>query len=63
MKTTGLLHKLVCRIGDWEGVRPWPRPLSGRGPKGADDSTPDEQVGTKKKKKTLMANVLLLARD
>ena len=51
MKTTGLLHKLVCRIGDWEGVRPWPRPLSGRGPKGADDSTPDEQVGTKKKKK------------
>ena len=48
--TTGLLRDPVCHAGDWEGVRPWPRPLpAGRGPDGADDRTPDDEAGKKKK--------------
>ena len=41
--TTALLRDPVCHPGDWEGVRPWPRPLpEGRGPDGADDRPPVE---------------------
>ena len=30
---TGYLRDAVCHAGDWDGVRPWPRPLSaGRDP-------------------------------
>ena len=47
--TTGLLRDPVCRAGDWEGVRPWPRPLpAGRGPDGADGRTPDDEEGKEK---------------
>ena len=53
----------VCHAGDWEGVRPWPRPLpGGRGPDGVDDRTPDDEVGRETKISPLMAGVLLLAR-
>ena len=49
---TELLRDLICHAGDWERVRPWPRPLpAGRGPDGADGRTPDEEASKKKKKR------------
>ena len=43
--STGLFRDPVCHAGDWEGVRPWPRPLpADRGLDGADDRTPDEET-------------------
>ena len=42
--TTVILRDPVCHAGDWEDVRPWPRPLrAGRGPDGVDDRTPDDE--------------------
>ena len=46
---TGLLRDPVRHAGDWEGVRPWPRPLPvGRGLDGANDRAPDKESGKEK---------------
>ena len=59
---TGLLRDLVRHADDWEGVRPWPRPLpAGRDPDGADDLTLDE-VGKEKNNSPLVAGVSIFAR-
>ena len=49
LMTNGLLSDPVCHAGDWEGVRPWLRPLpAGRGADGADDRAPDGETGKEK---------------
>ena len=61
--TTALFHNPVRHAGDWEGVRPWPRPLpASRGPDGADDRTPDDEAGQIFFFAVNMAGVLLFAR-
>ena len=45
--TIGLLRDPVCNVGDWEGVRPWPRPFpAGRAPDEADDRLIVEETGS-----------------
>ena len=45
---TELLRDPVCYTGDWEGARPWPRPVpAGWGPNGVDDSPPVEKQARK----------------
>ena len=61
LMTTGLLRDPVRHAGDWEGVRPRPRPLpAGRGPNGVDHCTPDEEVINDKNISPLIVGVILL---
>ena len=61
--TIGLLRDPVCHVGDWEGVRPWPRPFpAGRAPDEADDRLIVDETGSEKNRSPLMAGVLLVER-
>ena len=61
--TSGLSRDSVGHEGDWEGVRPWPRPLlAGRSPDGVDDRAPVEEAGKGNYFSPLVVGVLLFAR-
>ena len=59
----GLFRDLACHEGDWDGVRPWPRPmLASRDVDGADDHPSVKDGGHEKYSSPLMAGILLCAR-
>lgn len=58
-RTAGLLRDPVRHVGDWEGVRPRPRPMpAGRGPDGADGRLTVDEAGNEERCSPLMAGII-----